>query len=631
MKETNTNVKKNLKTQKENKKINNKKEIKNNNKAGITNSNTTDLNVKTKNKIRINIKNNIKNKKENKNKIKTKTQFNEKIKDENFKMRFIPLGGLDEIGKNINVFDFDGEMIVLDCGMSFPEEDMLGIDVVIPNFDFIIKNQDKIKGLFITHGHEDHIGGIPYLLKEVNIPVYATPFTMELIKSKLKEHKLLDQADLHIVTPGEVINTGKMSIEFISSTHSIPDACMINIKTPLGNFLHTGDFKIDMSPVDNSYINLGRIAEIGNEGVVALFSDSTNSEKEGFTLSESTVAKTLEKYIKRTDKRIIIAQFASNVSRIYQIIKLAEKYGKKVAISGRSMDNAINASINLKYINPPKSTFIDLTEIDNYPDEQLIILTTGSQGEPMSALTRIATGSHAQIKLKPNDLILLSATPIPGNEPSVTKLIDSLLKKNVEVIYSGMEHVHVSGHACKEEQKLMITLAKPKYFVPVHGNTRHLYAHRKNAKEIGYTEDNIIVLENGNILEFTKDEAHVANEKVKTGKIFVDGLGIGDVGNIILRDRQHLSQDGLIIAILQLDSNTGELQDTPDIITRGFVYTKDSTELLDELKEITIEKFKSVKTSDWNDIKSAIRSGLTRHVYRTTKRDPMIIPVIVEI
>lgn len=575
-------------------------------------------------KININIKTN-KNKK-TKNKI--QTQFKNDKNEPKF--RFIPLGGLDEIGKNINIFDYDGDMVILDCGMSFPEEDMLGIDVVIPDFDFIKKNKDKIKGLFITHGHEDHIGAVPYLLKEVSLPVYGAPFTIELIKNKLKEHKIKN-ADLHVVTPGEIIQAGKMSVEFISSTHSIPDSCMINFKTPLGNFLHTGDFKIDMSPVDKSYIDLGRVAELGNEGIVAMFSDSTNSEKDGFTPSESTVAKTLEKYIRDSKKRIIIAQFASNVSRIHQIIKLAVQYGRKVAISGRSMENAIKASETLNYIDAPKTTFIDLSELGNYPDEKTIIITTGSQGEPMSALSRIANGSHSQIKLKKSDLILLSATPVPGNEPSVTKLIDSLLKKGVEVIYSGMEHVHVSGHACKEEQKLMISLAKPKFFVPVHGNTRHLYAHRKNAKEVGYTEENILVGENGSIFEFTKDTAKITGEKVKTGKIFVDGLGIGDVGNIVLRDRQHLSQDGLIIAILQLDSNTGELEETPDIITRGFVYTKDAGELLNELKEIVVERFKKVQSSDWNEIKGAIRSGLARHIFKKTKRDPMVIPVIVEI
>lgn len=608
----------------------NKKSIEkfNTNNFNEKNNNTINTNTKTKKikKLKINIKKN--NKQKNKE---TKTQFNNKKEKKDPIFRFIPLGGLDEIGKNMNVFDFDGDMIILDCGISFPEEDMLGIDVVIPDFDFIINNKSKIKGLFVTHGHEDHIGAIPYLLKEINIPIYATPFTMELIKHKLKEHKLLDMADLHVVTPGEVIGAGNIKVEFISSTHSIPDACMINMKTPIGNFLHTGDFKIDMSPVDNSYINLGRIAELGNEGIVAVFSDSTNAEKAGFTPSESTVAKTLEKYIRETKKRMIIAQFASNVSRIHQIIKLAVKYNKKVAISGRSMENAIKASLDLKYINPPQNTFIDLSELNNYKDEEIIIITTGSQGEPMSALTRIATGRHSQIKLTPNDLILLSATPVPGNEPSVTKLIDSLLKRNVEVIYSGMEHVHVSGHACKEEQKLLLSLAKPKYFVPVHGNTRHIYAHRNNAKEIGYTNNNIFVLENGSIMEFTKNDAKISKDKVKTGKIFVDGLGIGDVGNIVLRDRQHLSQDGLIIAIIEIDSNTGELENTPDIITRGFVYTKDAGEIISDLKEIVIDKFKGLKTSDWNEIKGAIRSGLSRYIFKKTKRDPMIIPVIVEI
>lgn len=626
---TNTKTKNNKNRQNKNEK--NRKSIDKNNTNNFNVKNEEEISVATKIKPRKKLRINIKRNKENKNNKETKTQFNNKNMKKDPKFKFIPLGGLDEIGKNINVFEFDGDMIVLDCGMSFPEEDMLGIDVVIPEFDYILKNKEKIKGLFVTHGHEDHIGAIPYLLKEINLPIYATPFTMELIKSKLREHKLLDMADLHVVTPGEVIGAGKMKVEFISSTHSIPDACMINMKTSIGNFLHTGDFKIDMSPVDKSYIDLGRIAELGNEGIIAMFSDSTNAEKAGFTPSERTVAKTLEKYIRQSKKRIIIAQFASNVSRIYQIIKLATEYGKKVAISGRSMENAIKASLDLKYINPPTNTFIDLSEIGNYKDEDIIIITTGSQGEPMSALTRIATGRHSQIKLTPNDLILLSATPVPGNEPSVTKLIDSLLKRNVEVIYSSMEHVHVSGHACKEEQKLILSLAKPKFFVPVHGNTRHLYAHRNNAKEIGYTDENILVGENGSIMEFTKNEGKISKERAKVGKVFVDGLGIGDVGHIVLRDRQHLSQDGLIIAILEIDSNTGELESTPDIITRGFVYTKDASELISELKEIVIDRFKGVKTSDWNEIKGNIRAGLSRHIFKTTKRDPMIIPVIVEI
>lgn len=613
-------------------KNNNKKNTNKRNNQNIKNNkekNAVRTAVKTKRKIKVN--NRQKNTK-TKNNRRTQTRGKQnKTSNNTGKLKVIPLGGMEEIGKNLTVFEYDDEIVIVDCGMAFPDDDMLGIDVVLPDYTYLRENKEKIKGIFITHGHEDHIGGIPYFLKEINVPVYATPFAMELIKIKLKEHKLLNSAKLHIVTMGETIDTGLMSVEFIQSTHSIPDAAMIAIKTPIGNILHTGDFKIELTPVDGKRIDFGRIAQLGNEGLLAVISDSTNSERKGYTVSELSVGHTLEEYFDGSTKRIIVATFASNVHRIQQLVNLAVKYKRKVAISGRSMMNMLDITKRLEYIDVPENVFIDMSEIENYPDEKILVITTGSQGEPMSALTRVALGEHRQIKAIPNDLVIISATPIPGNEPSVTRVIDILMKRNIEVVYSALEHVHVSGHACQEEQKLMLAITKPKYFIPAHGNVRHLHAHRNNAMQMGYTYDNIFILENGKGVEFTKESAQYMKEKVKAGKVFVDGLGVGDVGNLILRDRQHLSQDGMIISIISIDSATKELVGTPDIISRGFVYVKESEELVDEMKQIIIDKVKGIKNGNWKDLKQIIGRALGRFVFKETKRDPMIIPIIVEV
>lgn len=581
-----------------------------------------------------NLKENNKNtqKKQSKN-YNNKQKNNNNLEKNNSKsqIKVIALGGLEEIGKNITVFEYDDEMIVIDCGISFPEDDMLGIDVVIPDFTYLIQNKHRIKGVFITHGHEDHIGAIPYLLKEINVPIYATAFTLGLIKIKLEEHKLLKTAKLNLVNAGEIINAGKMSVEFIASSHSIPDSCMLAISSPVGVMLHTGDYKIDLTPVDNKRIDLGRIAELGNKGVLALFSDSTNSERQGFNISEKTVGNTFEKFFESSkQKRIIVATFASNVHRVQQLVNLAIKYDRKIAVSGRSMENMLKVVKELNYFDVPDEIFIPMDLINTVTDDKLLIITTGSQGESMSALTRIARGQHSKIKLTPNDLVIISATPIPGNEASVTKVIDDIIKRKVEVVYSDLEHVHVSGHACKEEQKFIMALAKPKFFVPVHGYVRQIHAQSNTALEMGIPKENIVVLDNGTPVLFTKDSFEKSKEKVKTGKVFVDGLGVGDVGNVILRDRQHLAQDGLIMAIITIDSRKGELLQHPEIITRGFVYVKESEELVDNLKNIIKEEVEK-NINDWDEIKQNVRKSLTKYIFKKTGRDPMIIPFIVEI
>ena len=501
-------------------------------------------------------------------------------KDENLEFRFkssplkiIPLGGLLEVGKNITVFEYENEIIIVDCGLAFPEDDMLGVDLVIPDISYLEKNKDKIKGLVITHGHEDHIGAIPYLLKQINVPIYATKLTAGLIKNKLEEHKLLKSTKLKIVKQGEKINLGKMKVEFIRSCHSIPDSVALAIHTPVGIIVHTGDFKVDYTPIDGEKMDFGRLAELGNKGVLALLSDSTNSERKGFTMSERTVGTVLDKLFLNCTKRIVVATFASNVHRVQQIVNSAVKYGRKVAVCGRSMINVIKTAVELGYMNVPENTFIDIDMIKNYTDEQLVILTTGSQGEAMSALTRMASGEHRKVEITPNDLVIISANPIPGNEKYVSKVIDDLMQIGAEVVYSSLADVHVSGHACQEEQKLMLSLVRPKYFLPVHGEYRQLMAHAKTAVQVGIPPENIFIMNNGRVMELTENSAKMTGV-VQSGKILVDGLGIGDVGNIVLRDRQHLSQDGLIVVVLTMDSATGEVVSGPDIISRGFVNVK---------------------------------------------------------
>ena len=550
------------------------------------------------------------------------------------KLKIIPLGGLHEIGKNITVFEYENEMIVVDCGLSFPEDDMLGVDLVIPDITYLEQNVDKIKGLLITHGHEDHIGAVPYLLKKINIPIYATKLTAGLIRNKLEEHKLVGSTKLVEVNQGQTINLGKnFKVEFIRSSHSIPDSVMLAITTPAGTVLHTGDFKVDFTPIDGKIMDLGRIAELGHQGILALMSDSTNSERKGFTMSESSVGEVFDKLFLHCTKRIVVATFASNVHRVQQIVNCAIKYGRKIAVCGRSMINMITTARELGYIECPENLFIDIDMIKNYPDEQLVIITTGSQGETMSALTRMANGEHRKVKITPNDLIIISATPIPGNEKYVSKVIDDLMQLGAEVVYSSLEDVHVSGHACQEEQKLIIALAKPKYFIPVHGEYRQLIAHSETAQSMGIAKENIIMMQNGKVLEIGEDGAEFTGT-VPNGRVLVDGLGVGDVGNIVLRDRQHLSQDGLIIIVLTMDSGTGEVVAGPDVISRGFVYVRESENLMDEVKAVVRKEIKKCEENgirDWSTIKSSVRDNLKDYVFAKTKRNPMIIPIIMEI
>ena len=550
------------------------------------------------------------------------------------KLKIIPLGGLHEIGKNITVFEYENEMIVVDCGLSFPEDDMLGVDLVIPDITYLEQNINKIKGLVITHGHEDHIGSIPYFLKKINVPIYATKLTAGLIKNKLEEHKLVNSTKLIEVNQGQTINLGKnFKVEFIRSSHSIPDSVMLGITTPAGTILHTGDFKVDFTPIDGKLMDLGRIAELGHEGILALMSDSTNSERKGFTMSEKSVGDVFDKLFLHCTKRIVVATFASNVHRVQQIVNCAIKYGRKIAVCGRSMINMITTARELGYIDCPENLFIDIDMIKNYPDEQLVIITTGSQGETMSALTRMAAGEHRKVKITPNDLIIISATPIPGNEKYVSKVIDDLMQIGAEVVYSSLEDVHVSGHACQEEQKLIIALAKPKYFIPVHGEYRQLIAHSETAQSMGIPKENIIMMQNGKILEINEEGASFTGI-VPNGRVLVDGLGVGDVGNIVLRDRQHLSQDGLIIIVLTMDSGTGEVVAGPDVISRGFVYVRESENLMEEVKSVVrheIKKCEEKGVRDWATIKSTVRDNLKDYVFTKTKRNPMIIPIIMEV
>ena len=584
---------------------------------------TKNHDIKGERKVRANV--------ENKQK-KPKNESKEfKFKKENLKI--IPLGGLDEIGKNITVFEYGNEIVLVDCGLEFPEDNMLGIDLVIPDITYLVKNKEKIKGMVITHGHEDHIGSIPYVLKQINIPIYATKLTAELIKNKLEEHHLAKTAKLKVVEPGKTVNFGNIKVEFIRSNHSIPDAVMLAIHTPVGTVLHTGDFKIDYTPIDDQVMDLGRIAELGNKGILALLSDSTNSERKGFTMSESSVGEVFDKLFLNNSKRIVVATFASNVHRVQQIVNSSVKYGRKIAVCGRSMLNMIEAATKLGYIKQAENVFIDIDNIKNYRDDQLVIITTGSQGEAMSALTRMANGDHKKVTITQNDMVIISATPIPGNEKLVSKVIDDLMQIGADVIYSSLEDVHVSGHACQEEQKLILTLARPKYFIPVHGEYRQLKAHAETAKKLGIDAKDIFIMNNGRILEMNEEEAKVTTS-VPSGKVLVDGLGVGDVGNIVLRDRQHLSQDGLIVIVMTMDSSTGEIVSGPDVVSRGFVYVRESENLMDDVKRVIREQvceFENKHIRDWMIIKSTLKDNLRDYIFSKTKRNPMILPIIMEI
>ena len=553
------------------------------------------------------------------------------FKKENLKI--IPLGGLDEIGKNITVFEYGNEIILVDCGLEFPEDDMLGVDLVIPDITYLERNKEKIKGLVITHGHEDHIGAIAYVLKQINMPIYATRLTTALIKNKLEEHHLLRSTKIHVIEQGHTVNFGNMKVEFIRSNHSIPDSVMLAIHTPVGTLLHTGDFKIDYTPIDDKVVDLGRIAELGNRGILALLSDSTNSERAGFTMSESTVGKVFDRFFLNNSKRIVVATFASNVHRIQQIVNSSVKYGRKIAVCGRSMINTIEAARDLGYMEVPDNVFIDIDNIKNYRDDQLVIITTGSQGEAMSALTRMANGDHKKVTITSNDMVIISATPIPGNEKLVSRVIDELMKIGAEVIYSSLADIHVSGHACQEEQKLIFTLAKPKYFMPVHGEYRQLLAHSETAKKMGIEAKNIFIMSNGKTLELNENEAKITTT-VPNGKVLVDGLGVGDVGNIVLRDRQHLSQDGLIVIVMTMDTSTGEIVSGPDVVSRGFVYVRESENLMDDVKKVIREEVRKCESNhirDWATIKSNVKDTLRDYIFEKTKRNPMILPIIMEV
>ena len=546
-------------------------------------------------------------------------------------LKVIPLGGLEQIGMNITAFEYEDSIVVVDCGLSFPEDDMLGIDLVIPDVTYLKNNIDKVKGFVITHGHEDHIGALPYVLREINIPIYATKLTMGIIENKLKEHNLTNNTKRKVVKFGQSINLGQFRIEFIKTNHSIVDAAALAIYSPAGIIVHTGDFKVDYTPVFGDAIDLQRFAEIGKKGVLALMCDSTNAERPGFTASERTVGRTFDiLFQEHKNTRIIIATFASNVDRVQQIINTAYKSGRKVVVEGRSMVSIIETATNLGYLSIPENTLIDIEQLKNYPDEKTVIITTGSQGESMAALSRMAGNNHKKISIGPTDTVIFSSHPIPGNEKAVTNVINELLLKGADVIF---QDVHVSGHACQEEIKLIYTLVRPKYAIPVHGEYKHLKAQAKIAQELGISKENIFILHSGDVLELSEDQAQIIG-KVPVGDILVDGLGVGDVGNIVLRDRQHLAEDGILIVVLGLDRASDELVCGPDIVSRGFVYVRESDELMDEARIVVndaVEGCLDRGIADWGKLKSSIKDALGDYVWKKTKRRPMILPIIMEI
>ena len=526
------------------------------------------------------------------------------------KLKVISLGGLQEIGKNITVFEYDNDIIIVDCGLAFPEDDMLGIDLVIPDISYLIKNMDKIRGIVLTHGHEDHIGALPYVLKQLNVPVFGTLLTLGLLENKLKEHGLNKLVTLHTVVPGEKVKLGRFQVEFIHTNHSIADAVALAITTPVGVVVHTGDFKIDYTPIDGDVMDLHRFAELGKEGVLLLLSDSTNAERKGFTMSESSVGGVFDDIFSDTpDNRIMVATFSSNIHRIQQIVNSAYKFGRKVAIIGRSMVNAVRTSIELEYLNMPDNTLIDISEIKNYTDDKLVIITTGSQGETMSALSRIASNEHKQVSIRPGDKIIISASSIPGNEKNISNVINELTRKGADVVYEGIADIHVSGHARQEELKLMLSLIKPKYFMPVHGEYVHLLSHRDIAVSLGIPKENIFVMNIGDVLELSKKDAKI-NGTVPAGQVLVDGLGVGDVGNIVLRDRKNLSENGLMVVVVTIDSASGTILAGPDIISRGFVYVRESEDLMEEARAVindALIKCEMKHISGWSNIKNIIR------------------------
>ena len=550
------------------------------------------------------------------------------------KLKIIPLGGLNEIGKNITAFEIGGDILVVDCGMAFPEDGMYGVDCVIPDLNYLVTNKDKVKGVVITHGHEDHIGSIAYLLRSVNVPVYGTRLALGLIEQKLKEHGILSVSKLNRVSAGDSVKISKnISVEFIRVNHSISDAVGMAIKTPLGTVVHTGDFKIDCTPIEGSMIDLARFGELGKQGVLALMSDSTNVERPGYTMSERTVGETFQTLFKGTRSRIFVATFASNVDRVQQIINAAVRNRRKVAVSGRSMVNIIDVASTLGYLKIPEGTMIPIEDVKKYQDHQLVIITTGSQGEPMSALTRMAFSDHKKVEIGKGDLVIISASPIPGNEKLVSNVINELYRKGAEVVHSALTEVHVSGHACREELKIIMGLVKPKYFIPVHGESRHLRRHAMLAEEMGIPKKNIFKLENGSVLEFSQGSAKVIGS-VQAGDLLVDGYGVGDVGNIVLRDRKHLAEDGIIMVVMAINGKTHQMAADPEVITRGFIYMRENEGIMEELKNIATVALQDTlisKHHDWNTIKNNVKSALSGYIYEGTHRKPIILPVIIDV
>ncbi|QXM05982.1 ribonuclease J [Crassaminicella indica] len=549
------------------------------------------------------------------------------------KIKVIPLGGLNEIGKNMMAFEFKDDIMIVDCGLSFPEDEMLGIDMVIPDITYLIKNRDKVRGIVLTHGHEDHIGALPYVLKKLNVPIYGTKLTLGLVENKLKEHKLSSSVHTEVVKPGDVIKLGDFKVEFIRTSHSIADAVCLAIHTPIGTIVHTGDFKVDFTPIDGEPMDFHRLAELGKRGVLLLLADSTNVERQGYTMSERTVGVTFENIFRNATQRIIVATFASNVHRVQQIIDAAYKFNRKISVSGRSMVNVVNVAMDLGYLKVPEDMLIDINDINNYPNNEVVVITTGSQGEPMSALSRMASAEHRKLEIQPGDMVILSATPIPGNEKTVARVVNQLFEKGANVIYEALADVHVSGHACQEELKLMHSLIKPKYFIPVHGEYRHLRQHGKLAESLGMPTENIFTIENGQVVEITRESARVCGN-VPAGNILVDGLGVGDVGNIVLRDRKHLSEDGLMVVVVTITKEDGQVVSGPDIISRGFVYVRESEVLMDEARTVVKNALQVCQNNgikEWAALKASIKDSLKGFLYEKTKRSPMILPIIMEV
>ena len=544
------------------------------------------------------------------------------------------LGGLNEVGKNMTLFEYGEDMFLVDCGLAFPDQDMLGVDLVLPDFTYVERNADRIRGIVITHGHEDHIGGLPYLLKVLNVPVYGTKLTIGLIQGKLREHGLLNSASLNVIKPGDVITLGGFTVEAIHVNHSIPDALGLAIRCEGGTIVHTGDFKIDTTPIDGGMMDLGRLAEIGQEGVLCLMSDSTNAERPGFTESERKVGESFETLFRKAgNNRIIVATFSSNIHRVQQIMNVAASLGRKVALVGRSLENVVSISAELGYLNIPEGIVIDINMINRYPADKLVIITTGSQGEPMSALTRMAFSDHRKVEIHPNDYVIISATPIPGNEKTVSRVVNELMKLGADVVYEKMYEVHVSGHACQEELKMIMGIVKPKYFIPVHGELKHLRKHAGLALSMGIPKENILIADNGRVAEISKKTLRCTST-VPAGRVFVDGYGVGDVGSVVLRDRKHLAQDGLVIVAVCIDRESGMIVSGPDVVTRGFVYVKESEELINAAREVAVEAIEAQTDGgyfDWNSIKASLRDEISHLMYERTKRSPMILPVIMEV